>query len=74
MHAYDALGKLGGTGTTFLLGDYSKLPGWLFPKMAGFQTAPMYLAPPTLGPQVTASSESKAKPTSYVPGKSDDPY
>ena len=39
MHAYDALGKLGGTGTTFLLGDWSKLPNWLFPKMSGFQTA-----------------------------------
>lgn len=40
MHAYDALGQLGGTGTTFLLGDYSKLPNWLFPKISGFQTAP----------------------------------
>lgn len=39
MHAYDALGKLGGTGTTFLLGDWSKLPNWLFPKVPGFQTA-----------------------------------
>jgi len=44
MHAYDALGKLGGTGTTFLLGDYSKLPNWLFPRMPGFQPAfgPLY--------------------------------
>jgi len=39
MHAYDALGKLGGTGTTFLLGDYSKLPGWLFPHVPGFESA-----------------------------------
>ena len=39
MHAYDALGKLGGSGTTFLLGDWSKLPNWLFPRMPGFQTA-----------------------------------
>jgi regulator of protease activity HflC (stomatin/prohibitin superfamily) len=38
MHAYDALGNLGGTGTTILMGDYSKLPNWLFPKMNGFQT------------------------------------
>jgi regulator of protease activity HflC (stomatin/prohibitin superfamily) len=47
MHAYDALGNLGGTGTTILMGDYSKLPNWLFPKMNGFQTfAPMVpLAP-----------------------------
>ena len=39
MHAYDALGKLGGTGTTFLLGDWAKLPNWLFPRVPGFQTA-----------------------------------
>ena len=39
MHAYDALGKLGGSGTTFLLGDWSKLPNWLFPKIPGMQTA-----------------------------------
>jgi len=39
MHAYDALGKLGGSGTTFLLGDWSKLPNWLFPRVPGFQTA-----------------------------------
>ncbi len=39
MHAYDALGKLGGTGTSFMLGDWSKLPNWLFPRMPGFQSA-----------------------------------
>ena len=46
MHAYDALGNLGGTGTTFMLGDWSKLPNWLFPKVPGFQT-PWY--PPRAG-------------------------
>jgi regulator of protease activity HflC (stomatin/prohibitin superfamily) len=40
MHAYDALGQLGGTGSTFLFGDYSKMPNWLFPKIPGFHTAP----------------------------------
>jgi regulator of protease activity HflC (stomatin/prohibitin superfamily) len=47
-HAYDALGKLGGTGTTILLGDPSKLPGWLFPHVPGFQSAfnPAYVLPP----------------------------
>jgi regulator of protease activity HflC (stomatin/prohibitin superfamily) len=46
-HAYDALGKLGGTGTTILLGDPSKLPGWLFPRVPGFQSAfnPAYVLP-----------------------------
>jgi regulator of protease activity HflC (stomatin/prohibitin superfamily) len=31
MHAYDALGNLGGKGTTILIGDFSHLPGFLFP-------------------------------------------
>lgn len=35
MHAYDALGKLGGEGTHILLGDWSKVPSFLFPPYAG---------------------------------------
>lgn len=31
MAAYEALGKLGGTGTTIVLGDYSRAPQFLFP-------------------------------------------
>jgi len=31
MHAYEALGKLGGNGTTILLGDWSRAPSFLFP-------------------------------------------
>jgi len=31
MEAYKALGQLGGSGTTVMLGDFSKLPTWLFP-------------------------------------------
>ncbi len=56
MHAYDALGKLGGSGTTIMMGDYSKLPNWLFPRVPGFQTAfnPLYLVPPTVGGGVAA--------------------
>ncbi len=37
MHAYDALGHLGGSGTTIMLGDWSRTPQFLFPKMPGFQ-------------------------------------
>jgi regulator of protease activity HflC (stomatin/prohibitin superfamily) len=44
MHAYDALGKLGGTNSTFMFGDYSKKPNWLFPRMPGFQTPFMWPA------------------------------
>lgn len=31
MHAYDALAKLGGSGTTIMLGDWSHVPNFLFP-------------------------------------------
>ena len=56
MHAYDALGRLGGTGSTFLFGDYSKLPGWLFPNMPGFQVAPWLMMPTTGGTKTTHAS------------------
>ena len=35
MKAYEALGQLGGTNTTIMLGDFSKVPQFLFPP--GFQ-------------------------------------
>jgi hypothetical protein len=59
MHAYDALGNLGGKNTTFLLGDWSKLPNWLFPKTPGMQTAfPLYYpaAPPAAPAPAGAAS------------------
>lgn len=60
MHAYDALGQLGGKDTTFLLGDYSKLPNWLFPKIPGFQAAPWLMMPPG-----AAAASASTKATSY---------
>jgi hypothetical protein len=42
---------MGGSGTSIMLGDWSKLPNWLFPKTPGFQSAfsPVYALPaPTL--------------------------
>ena len=33
IHAYDALGKLGGDGTHFLIGDWARLPNFLFPRI-----------------------------------------
>ncbi len=64
-HAYDALGKLGGKGTTVLLGDPAKLPGWLFPKVPGFTSAfnPSYVVPmaPT-APAATAGHDDDAHP------------
>ena len=52
MHAYDALGKLGGDGTHFLIGDWARLPNFLFPRPgpAGghdpYPTAPTDFTPP----------------------------
>ena len=44
MSAYEALGKLGGTGTTILLGDFSRAPQFLFPPGLGLPG--MYPYPP----------------------------
>jgi regulator of protease activity HflC (stomatin/prohibitin superfamily) len=44
MHAYDALGKLGGEGTTVLLGEWSHVPNFLFPRAGAFLNA--YGPPP----------------------------
>lgn len=77
MHAYDALGQLGGTGTTFLLGDYSKLPNWLFPKVSGFQTAPWMMMPtaapaPSPGARKTTPAVVKSRPSNA--GSLENPY
>ena len=39
LHAYDALGRLGGTGTTILLGDWAHAPNFLFPRVPSMQNA-----------------------------------
>jgi hypothetical protein len=67
MHAYDALGQLGGTNSTFLFGDYSTLPSWLFPKIPGFQTTPWLTMPgaPAAAAAAPASRRGKTTPTSF---------
>jgi hypothetical protein len=55
MHAYDALGHLGGTGTTIVLGDWAHVPNFLFPRVPSLQSAFMlpyapYAAPPPAPP------------------------
>jgi regulator of protease activity HflC (stomatin/prohibitin superfamily) len=37
MHAYDSLAKLGGSGTSVMLGDWSHVPSFLFPQFPGLQ-------------------------------------
>jgi regulator of protease activity HflC (stomatin/prohibitin superfamily) len=71
MHAYDALGQLGGTGSTFLFGDYSKMPNWLFPKIPGFHTAP-WLTPTSAA---STGTQGKTTPASIKrPVKAETPY
>jgi regulator of protease activity HflC (stomatin/prohibitin superfamily) len=53
MSAYEALGKLGGTGTTILLGDFSRAPQFLFPP--GLSLPGMY---PYAAPRVGATRTS----------------
>ncbi len=36
MRAYDALAKLGGSGTNLLIGDWAHVPNFLFPHLPGF--------------------------------------
>ncbi len=61
MHAYDALGQLGGTGSTFLFGDYSKMPNWLFPKIPGFHTAPWLTPASTREPGAAKTVPAKVR-------------
>jgi regulator of protease activity HflC (stomatin/prohibitin superfamily) len=74
MHAYDALGRLGGTGTTFLLGDYSKLPNWLFPNIPGFQTAPWLMLPAANAHAGKKTTPASVKTVPKSNGGMDNPY
>ncbi len=57
MKAYEALGQLGGTGTTILLGDFSKVPQFLFPPGFGNGYNPFFNS----APRATAAAAQKSK-------------
>jgi hypothetical protein len=61
MHAYDALGKLGGSGTTIMLGDWSRTPQFLFPNMGGFQLH----MPGAAGPNTRTRAPAKPQANPY---------
>ena len=54
MHAYDALGRLGGSGTTIVLGDWAHVPNFLFPKVPSLQAAFQLPYSPFGGSQIMA--------------------
>jgi regulator of protease activity HflC (stomatin/prohibitin superfamily) len=68
-HAYDALGKLGGEGTHILIGDWAKLPNFLFPRMGPGMTGGYPTNPTSY--RVPAKSKGETK-TTKLP--SDEPY
>ncbi len=84
LHAYDALGQLGGTGTTIVLGDWAHVPNFLFPRVPSLQSAfglpYVPLVPPSSTPAPTASAPGKRDSflSSAQPGATksagDDPY
>src|SRR6185312_15046015 len=67
MHAYDALGQLGGTNSTFMFGDYSRLPSWLFPNVPGFQVSPWLAVPPASAKATTHASVKIPLPSAPKP-------
>jgi regulator of protease activity HflC (stomatin/prohibitin superfamily) len=58
-HAYDALAKLGGEGTHILIGDWAKLPNFLFPRMGPGMGSPYPTSPTGFPAPARASGPTK---------------
>lgn len=70
MAAYEALGKLGGTGTTIMLGDFSRAPQFLFPPGYGGNFGLPFHAAPAAHASLKLEEPSVTAPK-VVPAKSD---
>jgi regulator of protease activity HflC (stomatin/prohibitin superfamily) len=72
-HAYDALGQLGGKGTTIVLGDWAHVPSFLFPRVPSLQSAfTLPLVPYTPGALPATPTKSDATLSNTKPA--DNPY
>jgi regulator of protease activity HflC (stomatin/prohibitin superfamily) len=70
MHAYDALAHLGGSGTNIMLGDWSHVPSFLFPKTGWASMAPFSVpwAPmmPQQAPAAPAATNETGKDDTFA--------
>ena len=64
IHAYDALGQLGGSGTTIVLGDWAHVPSFLFPRVPSLQSAFTLPLTPMMAPSTAPSPAPTTAPGS----------
>jgi len=64
---YEALGKLGGSGTTIFLGDWSRAPNFLWPK--GYNGIPPMMQPQPVAPASVKRTSTTTPAAFPAPGK-----
>jgi regulator of protease activity HflC (stomatin/prohibitin superfamily) len=73
-HAYDALGQLGGKGTTIVLGDWAHVPSFLFPRVPSLQNAFTLPLVPYAPPNGVPEAPAKPEATLSAVKPPDNPY
>ncbi len=72
MHAYDALGQLGGKGTNIMLGEWSHVPNFLFPHYGAMPTQPFVVSSMTTdAPAAQAAPTPATSTTAATPKPAD---